>query len=222
MQLYLVRTPIFIQQIFNKYYWSFSFLKSSEKVIYLTFDDGPTPKITEWTLNTLKQYNATATFFCIGKNIKNHPNIVKKIIEGGHNIGNHTYNHLNGWKNNTETYLKNIELTENCIQSEINKKTKNSTLLFRPPYGKIKRKQANLLLKKGYKIIMWNVLSADFDQKITPQKCLTNVISNTKNGSIIVFHDSVKATANLKYALPKVLAHFSKKGYEFKHIALPR
>jgi len=224
MSFYLIKTPKFIRRIFNEYVWNFSFLKNDEKVIYLTFDDGPTPEITEWTLDTLKKYNAKATFFCIGKNIENHPEIFKKIIYNGHAIGNHTLNHLNGWKSSNTTYIKDIELAENNILSTINNSkltTQNSKLLFRPPYGKIKKAQAKTLIKKGYSIIMWDVLSADFDPSIKKEKCVENVLKNAQNGSIIVLHDSEKASKNMKYTLPKILAHFSEKGYLFKRIVLP-
>lgn len=219
MAFFPIKTPSIIQRIFKNYVWSFS---DSNNSIYLTFDDGPTPEITEWTLNELKKYNAKATFFCIGKNVVNHPSICQKIIDEGHSIGNHTHNHLNGWKNSNTTYFENIERTEKTLQlfSNSGLKIQNSELLFRPPYGKIKPSQAKKILNKGYKIIMWDVLSADFDQKITVEKCLENVIKNTNNGSIVVFHDSKKAEKNLKYALPRVLAHFSGKGFEFKRIAL--
>lgn len=216
MSFYFVKTPYIVQRIFKNYIWSFS---TSKKVLYLTFDDGPTPEITEWTLKTLKKYNAKATFFCVGKNIENHPKIFKQIITENHSVGNHTHNHLNGWRVNTETYIKNIELTEDSIQSAVSsfqsKKEENSKLLFRPPYGKIKPNQSKKLRSKGYKIIMWNVLSADFDQTISKEKCLENVLKNSKKGSVIVFHDSVKTAENLKYVLPKILAHFSKKGFVF-------
>ena len=212
MSLYLIKTPNFIQKLYPNLVWSFS---SSRKEIYLTFDDGPTPEITEWTLKTLQEFNAKATFFCIGKNVHNHPEIFKQIINDGHSIGNHTHNHLNGWKTNQKKYLSNVSNAEKTIQQFSNSTTLQ---LFRPPYGKIKRKQARLLIKKKYKIIMWNVLSADFDRSISPERCLDNVLKNTENGSIVVFHDSVKAEKNLKYALPKMLAHFKEKGYKFKAI----
>lgn len=213
MSFYFVKTPSIVQRIFKNYVWNFF---TSEKVIYLTFDDGPTPEITEWTLNTLKAYNAKATFFCIGKNIENHSEIFKQLIADKHSIGNHSYNHLNGWSTNTETYLENIKRTEETFQ-RFNFSTFQQKL-FRPPYGKIKPRQAKILRKKGYKIILWDVLSADFDTKISKEKCLENVLKNTQNGSVIVFHDSVKAAKNLKYVLPKVLAHFSKKEFAFHSI----
>ena len=227
MKLYLTKTPRILQQIFKNYTWRFS---TDKKEIYLTFDDGPTPEITEFVLLELKKHNAKATFFCIGKNIKNHPEIFKKIISDNHSVGNHTQNHLNGWEKTTEEYLENIISCENVIsntstslstgsvEKSANSKTPVSKL-FRPPYGKIKKSQAKEILKKGYKIIMWDVLSADFDTSISKEKCLENVLKNTKKGSIIVFHDSRKATEKLKYALPKVLDYFSKKGFVFKAIA---
>ena len=221
MPFYLTKIPTIIQRILKNYIWSFPFSKNDQKTIYLTFDDGPTEGITEWTLNELKKYNAKATFFCIGKNIENHPRIYQRIVNEGHSIGNHTHNHLNGWKCSNAKYLKNIELADKAIQkfNKSNLKTINSEQLFRPPYGKIKPLQAIKLRENGYKIIMWDVLSVDFDQKITVEKCLKNVIENTKNGSIVVFHDSIKASENLKYSLPKVLDYFRNKGYVFKRIA---
>ena len=220
MSFYFIKTPTVVQRFFEKYVWSFSMKSNKPKTIYLTFDDGPTPEITEWTLNTLKKHNAKATFFCIGKNVKNHPAIFQKIIDDKHSIGNHTNNHFNGWKTNNKTYIENVFLAEKSMQHPPNNH-QPSTKLFRPPYGKIKSSQARQLIKKGYKIIMWDVLSADFDQSISKEKCLANVLKNTQNGSIIVFHDSVKAEKHLKFVLPKALEHFKKEGYQFSSIALP-
>lgn len=187
-----------------------------KKTIYLTFDDGPTPKVTDWVLDTLGHYKAKATFFCIGKNIKNNSDIFKRIINNGHAIGNHTYEHINGWNVSNDEYLRSVIKTEEIIQkSEI--KFQNSKL-FRPPYGKIKRSQTKRLIKNNYNIIMWSVLSADFDKNIDEIICLQNVIKNVKNGSIVVFHDSVKAFDKLQVVLPKVLEHFNEKGYSFKSI----
>ena len=227
MSFYFIKTPTVVQRFFEKYVWSFSMESSKQKAIYLTFDDGPTPKITEWTLDTLKKYNAKATFFCIGKNVESHPDIFQKIIDNKHSIGNHTHNHFNGWRTNKKDYIENVLIAEKIISSTLNlqqQTTTNhqlSTKLFRPPYGKIRSSQAKQLIKKGYKIIMWDVLSADFDKSISKEKCLDNVLKNTRNGSIIVFHDSLKAKNNLKYVLPKVLEHFKKEGYQFSSIALP-
>ncbi|MEO9570120.1 MAG: polysaccharide deacetylase family protein [Polaribacter sp.] len=213
MKTYLPRTPRFMMRFFSKYTWRFP---SKKKEIFLTFDDGPTPEITEFVLNELKKHNAKATFFCIGKNIHNHPDIFAKIIADGHSIGNHTQNHLKGWKSDNSTYLKNVLECNKTITQFNNSKVQQH--LFRPPYGKIKKSQAKKLLKRGYKIIMWDVLSADFDTSISNEKCLNNVLKNTKEGSIIVFHDSVKAAERMKYTLPKVLKEFSKKGFTFKAI----
>jgi len=212
MSFYWIKTNFFIKKVFSNYIWD---LPNTEKKIYLTFDDGPTPEITEWVLDELKKHQAKATFFCIGNNIEKYPSIFSKIINEGHTIGNHTFNHLNGWKNSTKDYIDNAKLCRDTIlslQPEIcNLKSK----IFRPPYGKIKTAQSKKLRRLGYKIIMWDILSADFDQTITPEKCLENVLLNVKTGSIIVFHDSVKAFPNLSYVLPKSLEILKKRGFVF-------
>lgn len=205
MKFYPIKTPIIVQKLFSNYCWRFS---SSVKEIYLTFDDGPTPEITTYVLNELNKYKAKATFFCIGKNVKKNHAIFERILLDGHSIGNHTHHHLNGFKTNNSSYIKNICQAAELIESK----------LFRPPYGRLKLSQAKSIISLGYKIIMWDVLSADFDPKITPEKCLKNVISKTTNGSIIVMHDSYKSKDKLFYALPKILSHFSERGYVFKAI----
>lgn len=218
MSLTPIKTPVVAKKLFPNYVWDIS---TANKVIYLTFDDGPTPEITNWTLEVLKQYNAKATFFCIGNNIKKHPEIFQDILNDGHAIGNHTQNHLKGWKAKTKDYLKNIELCEAEMKSQIpdstivNRKSKFVNL-FRPPYGQITPKQGKKLMELGYKIIMWDVLSFDWDKSVEQERCIENVLSKTTAGSIIVFHDSVKAAKNMQYALPKVLKHFSEKGYCFE------
>ena len=211
---YLSKTPNIIQRLFKNYIWRFPI--TDRKVIYLTFDDGPTPEITEWTLQELKKFNAKATFFCIGKNIENHPEIFQKIIENGHSIGNHTHNHLNGWKTNNVRYFENTLKCEKTIQ-QFNDSTIQQKL-FRPPYGKIKPRQAKELIKKEVKIILWDILSGDFDAKLSKEKSLENCIKHSKNGSIIVFHDSVNAADKLKHVLPQVLTHFNEKGFVFEKI----
>jgi peptidoglycan/xylan/chitin deacetylase (PgdA/CDA1 family) len=213
MKFYWTKTHFFIKKVFPRYVWS---LPNSKKIVYITFDDGPTPKITDFVLSELNKFNAKATFFCIGANIKKHPNLFEKILADGHQIGNHTFNHLNGWQTNNEDYLENVLLCENEIEKISNYQNK----LFRAPYGKIRSFQSNFLLKKGYKIIMWDVLSADFDNSISREKCLKNVIDNVKSGSIIVFHDSVKAFPNLEYTLPKALAILKDRGFSFEAIKL--
>lgn len=208
MSFYWVKTNTFIKKIFSKYCWD---IPNNEKKIYLTFDDGPTPEITDWVLTELKKHDVKATFFCIGKNIDSNPELFQKIKNGKHSIGNHTMNHINGWKSETNEYIRNvIKCAEILSQKYISK-----SLLFRPPYGKIKKEQSKILRKLGYKIIMWDVLSADFDSTITPDKCLKNVIGNVRSGSVIVFHDSIKASQNLKFALPRTLSFLKEKGYVF-------
>jgi len=205
------KIPKIILLLFPKYIWK---QPNAEKKIYLTFDDGPIPEVTEWVLDILKHENIKATFFCIGDNIKKHPEIFKKIIAHNHSIGNHTFNHLNGWKTATKEYLENIELCE----KEILKHTNLESKLFRAPFGKIRKKQASAIQKLGYEIIMWNVLSYDFDKDLSNEECLLKVIQNTSNGSIIVFHDSIKANNNLKYTLPIAIQQLKKKGYIFDKI----
>lgn len=212
MNSLFVKIPTWVQHFFHKQLWSIS---TDKKEIYLTFDDGPTPKITEWVLNQLAEHNAKATFFCIGKNIAEHPLILEKTIAQKHRIGNHTYNHLQGWKTKTLAYMNDVLKTEKLLDQ---KNLPNNHKIFRPPYGKIKRSQLKKVLAQGYKVVMWDVLSADYNKKISKEQCLNNVIKNTKPGSIIVFHDSIKASKHLEYVLPKVLEHFSKKGFSFKAI----
>ena len=188
----------------------------SKNEVSITFDDGPHPEFTPKVLDLLKANNVKGTFFCIGKNIANHSDIFNRIILEGHTLGNHTQNHLKGWSTENEVYLENVEVCEKTIT-----RYSNATIqpkLFRPPYGKIKKSQAKEILKKGYKIIMWTVLSADFDTSISKEKCLQNVLKNTKNGSIIVFHDSIKAAEKVSFVLPKILKEFSKQGFTFKAI----
>ena len=215
MTLTPIKTPALVKRMFPYYIWD---IPTTGKTIYLTFDDGPTPDITNWTLEILKQHNAKATFFCIGNNIEKHSDIFQNIINEGHAIGNHTHNHIKGWKTKTKDYLKNISETQSLINSKFVNRQSPISSLFRPPYGQIKLKQGKQLIALGYKIIMWDVLSFDWDATISPETCLNNVVSNTTNGSIIVFHDSIKASKNMQNALPKVLEHFSKKGYSFKSL----
>lgn len=177
----------------------------SKKDIYLTFDDGPIPGVTPWVLDTLKQFNSKATFFCVGDNVQKHSGIYKQIIADGHTAANHTFNHLNGWNTHTTTYLKNVLKCAEVVDSK----------LFRPPYGRIKKSQS-AILNHQFSIVMWDVLSGDFDRSITPGQCLKNVIDFTREGSIVVFHDSEKAKENLFHALPQVLEYFQKKGFDFK------
>lgn len=216
MKIYWIKTPTIIKRLFNNQIWD---IPNSENKIFLTFDDGPTPEITEWILYILKIHNIKASFFCIGKNVEKYPDIFEKVINEGHSIGNHTSNHLNGWKTKSNDYLKNVDL---C-----NDKFKNSQILnlkfqipnlFRPPYGKIKPSQSKKLRQLSYKIIMWDILTADFDQTISKEQCLENATKKVTSGSIIVFHDSKKAFKNLEYALPKTIEILKEKGYQFDTI----
>ena len=206
---YFVKTPWWLKRIYASYTWS---IPSNEKTLYLTFDDGPHPEATPFVLKQLRDHNALATFFCIGKNVVAHPEIYRQIMNEGHVTGNHTYNHLNGWETNNDIYLKDIALAAKEIDSN----------LFRPPYGRITSFQAKnlkaVMQGKEVKVIMWDVLSADFDTDCTPEQCLANVILPTVPGSIIIFHDSEKAFPKLQYALPRMLKYFTEKGYSFKSV----
>lgn len=190
--------------IYPRLHWS---IPSAGKTIFLTFDDGPTPRITQNVLNILENYNAKATFFCLGKNVQNFPDIYREIENKGHTTGNHTYSHLNGWNTRLNDYVADIERCRKLIKSR----------LFRPPYGRIKPGQAKQL-SKNYKIIMWDVLSYDYEQTVTPDQCTEHVIKNAGNGSIVVFHDSLKAEFNCINSLPQILDHFTKKGFRFENI----
>lgn len=185
---------------------------SDEKKIYLTFDDGPIPEVTEFVLETLEKYQAKATFFCIGDNISKNPSIFQQILKDGHSVGNHTFNHLRGWATEDVTYLENVVKCQTEIQ-----KNGHRTKLFRPPYGRIKRKQANALLP-DYEIVMWDVLSGDFSQNLSPEIVLKKTIKHTEAGSIILFHDSIKANERMSYALPRFLEHFSTQGFQFSKL----
>jgi len=202
--MYLIKSPLLLKWYYPSLLWNKS---RTEKVIYLTFDDGPIPNVTDFVLKTLKVFNAKATFFCIGDNIVKHTEVFERVKNDGHAIGNHTFNHLKGWKTDNGTYLQNTLKCQELTQ----------TNLFRPPYGRIKKSQISNLKSQisELKIVMWDVLSGDFDTKLSPEKCYQNVIKHTENGSIIVFHDSLKAFDRLSYALPKVLAYFTEKGFTF-------
>ncbi|MBD0833505.1 polysaccharide deacetylase family protein [Aestuariibaculum sediminum] len=225
MPLSLVKIPEVVKKMFPNYVWD---IPTSDKVIYLTFDDGPTPEITDWTLKILNDFEAKATFFCIGNNVEKHPEIFQNIIKTGHAIGNHTHNHLKGWKTKKQDYLKNIKSCDNAFKlhlansnqvEENEKEDKNKNIkLFRPPYGRLTPGQGKALLAMHYKIIMWDVLSFDWDIKTSKEDCLSHVINNTEKGSVVVFHDSIKASKNMQYVLPKVLKHFTNLGYSFESI----
>ncbi len=210
-----VKTPSVLKKLFPNYIWD---IPTIEKVLYLTFDDGPTPKITDWTLDVLKQFDAKATFFCIGNNIEKHPEIFRRVENEGHAIGNHTFNHPSGWKTKKDDYINEVLRTEKVIENSILDSEFSNHKLFRPPYGQITSKQGRSLLGLGYKIVMWDIIAFDWNDSLPKQKCYQNVIFKATSGSIIVFHDSIKASKNMQYALPKVLKYFSEKGFEFRRI----
>ncbi len=188
-------------------------IETAEKTLYLTFDDGPIPIVTPFVLDQLKAYQAQATFFCVGENLVQNTEIGERILQEGHVVANHTYNHLKGWQTPVEEYLHNVEICEQELQ-----KLQVKNTLFRAPYGRITSKQAALLRKAGYQLIMWDVLTNDYDQTLAPEICLQKSITYTENGSIIVFHDSFKAQRNMMYVLPRYLEHFAAQGYSFKSL----
>ncbi|GJM31680.1 MAG: polysaccharide deacetylase [Saprospiraceae bacterium] len=199
--MYLVKTPKFIQNLFPNFTWR---IPTDEKELFLTFDDGPIPEVTPWVLDQLEQYDAKGTFFCVGDNIRKHPDVFEQVVEKGHAVGNHTFSHLNGWATDNLPYFHNIRHCAHLVNS----------VLFRPPFGQLKPRQAQFL-QRHYRIVMWDVLSGDFDPNITPEQCLANVINNAGPGSIVVLHDSLKADEKLQYVLPRILEHFSALGYTF-------
>lgn len=203
--MYLTSIPRIIQWLMpSSLVWK---IPVKEKVIFLTFDDGPVPEITPWVLKTLKDYKAKASFFCVGDNVRKHPRLFKQIQAGGHALGYHTFHHLQGRKTPLQDYLDDIALSKAYYKSR----------LFRPPHGRLSRAQIKAL-KPHYTIIMWTVLSGDFDHSITPEQCFKNTLK-TGPGSIVVFHDSQKAEANLRYALPLFLEYYTREGYTFKAIS---
>src|ERR1035437_3030741 len=202
---YFISTPRVIKMLYPDCLWG---VNTNEKVLYLTFDDGPHPSATPFVLEQLKQYKARATFFCIGKNVTDNFEPYKRVINEGHRVGNHTFSHLNGWKTGDKEYVDDVLKAKELIESD----------LFRPPYGRITKCQLKLLHgeKNSLKTAMWDVLSGDFDTDITGEDCFLNVVNSAKRGSIVVFHDSAKAFDRLQYTLPRVLEYYADKGYEFR------
>ena len=202
MKIYI---PKFIRKIFPDLIWQIE----DERGVYLTFDDGPTPGITEWILATLKRYNAKATFFVLGKNVEMYPDLYAKILAEGHRVGNHTYSHQKGYLMSLERYLEDIDLASYSVQSN----------LFRPPYARVSPAQLRAIAQR-YKIVMWSVISRDYNRKISGEMCLRGVLPHIKAGAIILFHDSEKSFANMSYALPKVLERIDELGLKCKAIEL--
>jgi peptidoglycan/xylan/chitin deacetylase (PgdA/CDA1 family) len=205
----IYRAPFFLPWLYPTLTWR---IPASEKEIYLTFDDGPVPGPTDFVLEALSRYAIKATFFCIGDNVRKNPDVFKKVIEQGHTVGNHTFHHLKGWSTSLETYSDNVKQCE--TEFRISNPELRTSKLFRPPYGRITRSQIGALA--DYQIVMWDVLTNDYDKNISPETCLKNSIRATRPGSIIVFHDSLKAERNMTHALPRFIEHFLVQGYRFK------
>jgi peptidoglycan-N-acetylglucosamine deacetylase len=207
MRTYLVKTPRILHALYKSCIWR---LPNTKNEVYLTFDDGPHPEATPFVLDQLKKYHAKATFFCIGKNVLAYPEVYQRILEEGHRVGNHTYAHVNGWKTEVQDYIQEIEETDTILNSD----------LFRPPYGRIKISQIKAIKEKWpqKQIVMWDVLSGDFDKDLNAKDCLRYCTQEAEAGSIIVFHDSEKAFEKLKYALPRLLRFGIRKGWQMKGI----
>lgn len=202
------KTPKLISRTLTGFVWN---VPNPDNEIFLTFDDGPVPEVTPWVLDVLKSLNVKATFFCVGENISKYPDIFKRLLSEGHSVGNHTYNHLNGWKTNFDYYLENIQKTQQIMQAHgVNSR------FFRPPYGKIKPGQSRFLTENDYKIVMWDVLSKDYLQTIKPEQVKANILNNVSSGSIIVCHDNIKAFKNLKAVLESAIGELISRGFVLK------
>lgn len=202
--MYLVRTPRLIQQLFPGFTWR---NETEERVVHLTFDDGPIPEVTPWVLDQLARYDARATFFCVGHNIEKHPEVYERLLEEGHLTGNHTFHHLDGWNTDNVAYLQNIRRCDRLVESN----------LFRPPYGHLKPSQA-LFLQRHYQVVMWDVLSGDFDPALSPKDCLKHTLKHVRPGSIVVLHDRIKSFDTLRYVLPRLLEALADQGYRFESV----
>ncbi len=200
-----LKPPKFLRRLMPDLIWEIEDPDS----LFLTFDDGPTPGITEWILATLDKYNAKATFFLLGRNVELYPELYRQIVEAGHAVGNHTYSHQRGWKMSLERYVEDVEFGSTYIDSN----------LFRPPYAQITPSQARFLGRR-YKLVMWDVLSRDYSNKVSPKGCLQNVTKYLEAGSVVVFHDSEKSFRNMSYALPRTLEHATKLGLKCRKIEL--
>jgi len=207
----IVRPPSLLTRALHRMTWD---LHGDHSEVYLTFDDGPTPVVTPWVLERLDEAGAKGTFFCLGRNVDKHPEIYEQILSRGHSVGNHSYSHLKGFRSSVRRYMDDINLASDMIDSK----------LFRPPYGRIFPGQVKAVLEQ-YDIIMWDVLSIDYNAGLSGERVLQNVTRNVKPGSIIVFHDSEKAAENLYYALPRTLDFLKNEGYSMMPIpssGLPR
>jgi len=203
MKKYINSSPLWLRTLYPRgLIWD---IETGRPEIFLTFDDGPVPGATPWVLDTLGKYNIQATFFCVGENVENHPEIYAEVLAQGHSVGNHTFHHVKAWKTDYYTYLSEVGQCGNLVKSP----------LFRPPHGQITRKLA-LELRKEYHIIMWSVLTGDYDRSLSGKQCLANAVKHTKPGAIIVFHDSQKANERLVYALPQYIDYCLQQGFSFR------
>lgn len=210
--LLFTKTPALLKAVYGDCLWK---VNTTEKLLYLTFDDGPVPEVTPFVLEELRKWNAKATFFCIGKNVEANPDIFQRILTEGHRIGNHTHNHFNGWNTRDDLYFENVEKCKTVLIDSVG--VPETEMLFRPPYGKLKPSQYRKL-KLEYKIVMWDVLSFDFDLNMDKELVMKSVLKHSEEGSIIVFHDSLKAKPKVEFALPKMLEHFTAKGFKFEKL----
>ncbi len=197
--------PEFIKKLWRTPVWR---INPSERAIYLTFDDGPNPIVTPQVLDMLDEYDAKATFFCVGENIQKYPEVFEEVKRRGHTVGNHTFNHMKGFENSAQNYVENVRKADEYIHSK----------LFRPPHGRIKLSEIRIL-KKDYQIIMWDFITYDYDRKVTPDDILKEIKKRSRNGSIVIFHDSLKAEKNVLAALPEALKFWREEGYEIKSIS---
>jgi len=202
--MYFVKTPLFFKKIYPELLW---LSPNVNNEVYLSFDDGPIPNVTDWILDTLKAYNGIASFFCVGSNIEKYPKLYNRMVTEGHTIGSHSYNHLSGWKTKNDVYFEDVRKAGALA----------NTNLFRPPYGRIKKSQARIL-SKDFKIVMWDILSGDFDERVSADQCVENVVSNCKSGSIIVLHDNLKSIDKLKLALPDIIENLLTKGFNLTNL----
>lgn|SRR5690554_3482394 len=207
----MVKTPYLLKMLFPLRTWEGP---GQQKKLYLTFDDGPIPEVTTWVLKTLEKYRAKGLFFCIGDNVRKHPEIFEKIISAGHGIGNHTFHHLKGWGCPSRDYLEDVLKAQREFK-KYNLRPSDDAPVFRPPYGKMTPKQARQLQKRGFKIVMWDILTRDYRADLDPQEIFLGIKKHTRPGSILVFHDSLKSEKNLRVVLPKVLEYYTGKGFQF-------
>lgn len=210
MSFFLHKANFLLRTVYPEFWWRIE--DAAEPTLYLTFDDGPIPDVTEFVLEQLDRYAAQATFFCIGDNVRKHRDVLLRVLEAGHMVGNHTYNHLNGWKTDDRLYLENIRQCQGELGVD--------TGLFRPPYGRIKKSQVAEVMEH-HAVVMWDVLTGDFDPGLSADVCLRKTVQYCEPGSIVVFHDSLKAWPTMRYVLPRLLAYFAERGYVFRAVPQP-